>query len=92
MLDIEVHGVSQKRAGNLRRKIFKEFKGEPWLKETVVTICSSIVEDSKGENQPFFRLVDDTGDATTRKIIEKLVSFKLDIEYFKLTLFVPKIT
>ena len=92
MPNIEIHGLSKKRAENLREKIFKEFEGEPWLKETVVTICPSIVRDSRGENQPFIRLIDDVADSTTRKILAKLTPLKLDIELLKLYLFSPKIT
>jgi len=92
MPNIEIHGYSKKRAENLREKIFKEFEGEPYLKETVVTVFQSIVKDVEGKDQPFLRLIDDTGDATTRKILGKLAHFKLDIEYFKLTLFASKIT
>jgi len=92
MPNIEIHGLSKKRAENLRGKIFKEFEGEPWLKETVVTIYPTVVKDFKGKDQPFLRLIDDVADSTTRKILAKLTPLKLDIELLKLYLFSPKIT
>jgi len=92
MPNIEIHGFSKRRAENLRWKIFKEFEGETWLKETVVTICPSIVEDFERKDRPFIRLIDDVADSTTRKILAKLTPLKLDIEVLKLYLFSPKIT
>jgi len=92
MPNIEIHGMDRKEAENLREKIFEELSGEPYLKETVITICPSIVRDSKGEYQPFLRLIDDVAGSTTRKILAKLIPLKLDIEFLKLYLFSSKIT
>jgi hypothetical protein len=85
MANIEIHGLQKKAAENLREKIFKELSGQSYLKETVVTICQSIVKDSKGKDQPFLRLIDDSG-----IVIEKLASFGLDVEYLKLGFFYTK--
>jgi hypothetical protein len=82
MPNIEIHGMNKKRAENLREKIFKEIDGEPYLKETVITILPSIVRDAEGKDQPFLRLIDDSG-----IVIEKLDSFGLDVEYLKLAFF-----
>jgi len=92
MPNIEIHGMDKERAEDLREKIFKEFEGEPYLKETVISILPSIVKDSEGEDQPFLRLIDDTADSTTREILAKLAPLKLDIEFLKLYLFSSKIT
>jgi len=92
MPNIEIHGLKRKEAEILRKKIFKKLQGEFYLKETVITVFPSTVKNSAGKNQPFLRLVGDVAGSSTRDILTKLTSLKLDIEFIKLYLFLPKIT
>jgi len=85
MPNIEIHGLERKEAETLRERMFKEFEGESFLGEVVITICPDTVRNAEGKDQPFLRLIDETGE-----IIRKLGSFGLNVEYIMLEFFYPK--
>jgi len=89
MPNIEIHGFSEKKAMELRSKIFNMFLGRPYIDEMVVTTFPTVVKDRRGNDQPYLRLAN-SHQRHTREILEKLGSLEIDIEHLKLEAFYPK--
>lgn len=89
MPNIEIHGLPQDKAHDLRLRIFFAFKNERYVGDMVVTVFRTSVNDIKGDSQPYFRLLNDSQEHT-EEIIEILKQFGLDIEHLELNKFYPK--
>ena len=88
MPNVEIHGMFWQEAVRLEKKIFKLFKDKPYIEEMVVTIYRTVVRDSKGNSQPFIRLVNSCQEHS-EEIVEKLKTLE-DVEHLKLESFIPK--
>lgn len=71
MPNIEIHGLPLAEAREKRHKIFGAFSDKSYVDEMVVTIFPTVVQDKKGDSQPFLRLVN-TSQKHTKEIIERL--------------------
>ena len=89
MPNIELHGFSRGQAMEIRDKVFKLFKGKPYVKEMVVTVCLDMVWDKYGDIQPFIRLANSCQDHTV-EILKVLEALNVDIEQLTLAKFIPK--
>ena len=89
MPNIEIHGLVQQAAFEVRRRMFDLFLGDPCVNEMVVTVFSTHVMDRQGLLQPFLRLLSSCEDDVPR-IIEKLQKLGFDIEHVKVKGFYPK--
>lgn len=88
MPNIEIHGMPAK-AMEMAQKIFSIFSRTKYVNDMVVTIHKTIVLDRHRNHQPFLRLLD-TSQKQSMKIIKKLKSLNIDIEYQELKSFTPK--
>lgn len=89
MPNIEIHGLHQQEAEEVRSRIFDLFKDVPYVGEMVVTICITEVRDQSGQDQPFLRLIS-TPAPYIGEIKEKLQTLGIDIERLELKEFIPK--
>lgn len=95
MPNIEIHGFyhEKEKAYWIRRLIFGLFKNQPYIKEMVVTIFYTEVEDWMANSQPFFRLINDRMEPG---ITEEIISIlhekfpEMDIEHILNQKFIPK--
>ena len=80
MPNIEIHGLDEAKAREMRQKVFDAFADASFVKEMVVEIYLTDVEDYAGEKQPFFRLMN-SHQEHNQEIIDKLLELGLDIEH-----------
>lgn len=90
MPNIEIHGFSYYgEAEEVAGEIFELFLGEPYVKEMVVTIHSTVVKDINRDDQPYLRLASSHG-PYIEEILERLGTLGIAIEILKLEGFIPK--
>lgn len=89
MPNIEVHGFSETEAKSVRERVFKLFEGKPYVREMVVAIYLTVVEDFAGCPQPFLRVCTTEQDYV-KEILALLPSLGIDIEHMRLVKFIPK--
>ncbi|MCD6550200.1 hypothetical protein J7K24_01490 [bacterium] len=85
MPNIEIHGLKDKEASVVAKKIWKLFKKEPEADKILITICRDRVINCKGVCQPYLKII---ADNFARHILEKITSagiwqHDLVIEYIK---------
>ena len=87
MPNIEIHGMDQWRAAEVKRKIFKVLAalGDSLVVETYLTT----VDDRKGDDQPYFRICF-TAEDNSELILQEMKKFDVDIEYLQLGGFIPR--
>jgi len=89
MPNIEIHGLSNLMARDVRKQIFDMFAGGLYVDEMVVTIFPTEVTDARGKRRTFLRLAN-SYQAHTREIVERLKGLNMDIERIELAEFIPK--
>lgn len=81
MLHIEIHGVELGYAIRLKKKIGKLFKGQPYYKNTPVTIFRETTDDLENKCHLVIRIYHDC-QAPIEEILEKL--YTLEEEEFNI--------
>ncbi|MCK4781530.1 hypothetical protein KAS79_01210 [Candidatus Parcubacteria bacterium] len=87
MINIELHGMEQKEAKNLKEKIFEmiwEKFPEPIARNVVISTLNTIIEDVYGLKKQRFRIITPSHDKTGKKIvamIEKMIADNFE-EYY----------
>ncbi len=89
MPNVEIHGVADPKARELRDRVFDLFSQASFVEEMVVTIFATAVTDRRGSCQPFIRLVN-SDPGLNLEIVPGLKKLGLDIEVLALVAFHPK--
>lgn len=87
--NIEIHGLPQKDAEELGKRIFYLFGDVSYINKMVVTIFPTIVKDVNWQDQPFLRLANSC-QKHSKEILKRLETLNIDVEHVGLKKFIPK--
>lgn len=91
MPNVEIHGLDQTTAIDVRKKIFVVLSALRGFKidDLVVTIFPTNVSDATGKSSPFLRLVDTPNDNWCAVTDTLRTALRMDVEYMRLYNFLP---
>lgn len=84
MVNVEIHGLDQDSALEIRRQILGIFRVDPPAATFFVTIFPTIVAEKDGHASSFLRLMDNLGQTKAQQIIKVLKTLAPHVEHVRL--------